>query len=188
MVSTKLQSEANCRTHEKGVNNMALYVQKKDARKHNKGSGKGPYVVCCDGGHSGHKAEECPHDYKNHDKAKAKSQPQFANITVSNPWDLGTHEIGQVFMAVGSILDTNNILLDSAATSHMFCECHLFSSYTFSTENETMSVGDKCALVIAGRGSVTFRNQLTDGIWTVVLHGALYIPQLTTNLISLGIL
>jgi hypothetical protein len=108
--------------HKKGANNTALYVQKKDTRKCKKGSGKGPYAVCRDGGHSGHKAEECPHDYKNRDKAKAKSQPQSANFTVSNLWDLGTHEIGQVFMAVGGIPDTNNILLDSAATSHMFCE------------------------------------------------------------------
>jgi hypothetical protein len=53
-------------------------------------------------------------------------------------------------MTVGSIPDTNNIFLDSAATSHMFCEHHLFSSYTSSTENETMSVGDKCALIVAG--------------------------------------
>jgi hypothetical protein len=84
MVSTKLQSEANRHAHKKGTNNTALYVQKKDACKCKKGSGKGPYAVCRDGGHSGHKVEECPHDYKNHDKAKAKSQPQSANFTVSN--------------------------------------------------------------------------------------------------------
>jgi hypothetical protein len=95
-------------------------------------------VVCHDGGHSGHKAKECPHDYKNRDKTKAKSQPQSANFTVSNLQDLGTREIGQVFMAVSGIPDTNDILLDSAATSHMFCEHHLFSSYTSSTENETV--------------------------------------------------
>jgi hypothetical protein len=121
-VSTKLQSKANRQAREKGASNTALYVQKKDTCKHEKGSGKGPYVVCRDGGHSGHKAGECPHDYKNCDKAKAKSQPQSANFTVSNLRDLGTHEIGQVFMAIGGIPNTNNILLDSAATSHMFCE------------------------------------------------------------------
>jgi hypothetical protein len=53
-------------------------------------------------------------------------------------------------MAVGGIPDTNDILLDSAATSHMFCERHLFSSYTSSTKNKTVSVGDKCALIVAG--------------------------------------
>jgi hypothetical protein len=150
MVSTKLQSEANHRACEKGANNTALYVQKKDTRKREKGSGKGPYAVCHDGGHSGHKAEECPHDDKNCDKAKAKSQPQSANFIVSNLQDLGTCEIGQVFMAVGGIPDTDDILLDSAATSHMFCAQHLFSSYTSLTENETVSVGDKCALIVAG--------------------------------------
>jgi hypothetical protein len=75
----------------------------------------------------------------------------------------------------------------TAATSHMFCECHLISSYTSSTDNETVSVEDKCALIIAGWGSI-FKNWITDGIQTVVLHSALYIPQLTTNLISLGTL
>jgi hypothetical protein len=153
-VSTKLQSEANHQTNEKGASNTALYVQKKDAHRHKKELGKRLYVVCCDGGHSGHKANECPHNYENRDKAKAKSQPQSANFTVSNLCDLGTHEIGQVFMAVGSTPDTNDILLDSAATSHMFChmfcECHLFFSYTSSTKNETVSVGDKHALIIAG--------------------------------------
>jgi hypothetical protein len=83
-VSTKLQSEVNRHMREKGTNNTALYVQKKDTRKCEKGSGKGPYAVCRDGGHSGHKAEECPHDYKNRDKAKAKSQPQSTNYTVNN--------------------------------------------------------------------------------------------------------
>jgi hypothetical protein len=175
-VSTKLQSEANHRMREKGTNNTALYVQKKDTCKRKKGSGKGPYVVCRDGGHSGHKAKECPHDYKNRNKAKAKSQPQSANYMVNNLRNLGTREIGQVFMTVGGIPDTNDILLDSTATSHMFCERSLFSSYASSTENETVSVGDKRALVVAGRGSVTFKNKLTNGIQTVVLHGALYVP------------
>jgi hypothetical protein len=76
-------------------------------------------------------------------------------------------------MVVGGIPDTNNILLDGAATSHMFCERCLFSSYTSSTENGTVSVGNNRALIVAGRGSITFKNQLTNGIQTVVLHGAL---------------
>jgi hypothetical protein len=62
-VSTKLQSEANHQVREKGTSNTALYVQKKDAHKREKGSGKGPYADCRDGGHLGHKAKECPHDY-----------------------------------------------------------------------------------------------------------------------------
>jgi hypothetical protein len=134
-------------------------MSKRRTHKHKKGSGKGPYVVCRDGGHSGHKAKGCPHDYKNRNKVKAKSQPQSANFTVSNLWDLGTLEIGQVFMAGSSIPDTNDILLDSAATSYMFCAQHLFSSYTSLTENETVSVGDKRALIVAGRGSIIFKNQ-----------------------------
>jgi hypothetical protein len=43
-------------------------------------------------------------------------------------------------MAISGIPDTNDILLDSTATSHMFCEHQLFSSYTSSTENEIIVV------------------------------------------------
>jgi hypothetical protein len=55
--STKLQSEANCWACEKGANNTTLYVQKKDTCKCEKGSGKGPYVVCHDGGCKGNYQE-----------------------------------------------------------------------------------------------------------------------------------
>jgi hypothetical protein len=54
MVSTKRQSEANHWTREKGASNTALYIHKKDARRHDKGSGKGPYVVCRDKGGKKH--------------------------------------------------------------------------------------------------------------------------------------
>jgi hypothetical protein len=127
MVSTKLQSEANRQTREKGASNTALYVQKKDVHGCNKGSAKGLYAVCHDGGHSGHKADECPHNYKNRDKAKAKSQPQSANFTVSKLCDLGTYEIGQVFMDVGSTPDTNDILLDSAVRATLTVLMNNFS-------------------------------------------------------------
>jgi hypothetical protein len=53
-VSTKLQSEANCQTRKKGASNTALYIQKKDTHRWDKGSGKGPYVVCRDRGHWRH--------------------------------------------------------------------------------------------------------------------------------------
>ena len=39
-----------------------------------------------------------------------------------------------------------------------------------------------------GRGSISLRCQLPNSYKTVVLHEALYIPGLTTNLVSLGAL
>jgi hypothetical protein len=79
-----------------------------------------------------------------------------------------------------------NVLLDSVATSHMFCNQKVFSNYVASHGSETVSVGDKCTLVVKGQGSVTFKIQLSNGFWTIVLHGALHVLWLATNLVSLG--
>jgi hypothetical protein len=58
-ISTKLQSEANCHTCEAVGGGTALYTWKKDPGKHD---GKpDPFYTCCDGGHQGHKVDECPH-------------------------------------------------------------------------------------------------------------------------------
>jgi hypothetical protein len=58
-VSTKLQSEANRRTHEVVGGGTTLYTWKKDPGKRD---GKpDPFYACCDRGHQGHNADECPH-------------------------------------------------------------------------------------------------------------------------------
>jgi hypothetical protein len=82
----------------------------------------------------------------------------------------------------------SNVLLNGAATSHMFCNWKVFSNYVASNGGETVSVGDKHTLVVEGWGSVTFKIQLLDGFQTIILHGALHVPQLATNLVSLGAL
>jgi hypothetical protein len=51
-----------------------------------------------------------------------------------------------------------------------------------------MSVGDKHTLVVEGQGSVTFKIWLSNGFWTIVLHGTLHVPWLATNLVGLGAL
>ena len=51
---------------------------------------------------------------------------------------------------------------------------------------ESIEVGDGCSLPIAGRGSITFKSRLPDGIRTVVLHGVHHVPWLQMNLISLS--
>jgi hypothetical protein len=81
-----------------------------------------------------------------------------------------------------------NILLDSAATSHMFCNQKVFSNYVASHGGETMSAGDKHTLVVEGWGSITFKIELSNGFQTIVLHGALHVLWLATNLVSLGAL
>jgi hypothetical protein len=81
-----------------------------------------------------------------------------------------------------------NVLLDSATTSRMFCNQNVFSNYVASHGGETVSVGDKHTLVVKGRGSVTFKIWLSNGFRTIVLHGALHVLRLATNLVSLGAL
>jgi hypothetical protein len=68
----------------------------------------------------------------------------------------------------------------------MFCNQKVFSNYVASHGGETVSVGDKCTLVVEGRESITFKIQLSSGFRTIVLHGALHVPWLATNLVSLG--
>jgi hypothetical protein len=127
----------------------------------------------------------CPQ--REEDKKKA-SGTQSANLTVSHLCDLGTHEVGRVYVTMNGTPGSCNVLLDSAATSHMFCNWKVFSNYVASHGGETVSVGDKCTLVVEGQGSVTLKIQLSNGFWTIVLHGALHVPWLATNLVSLGAL
>jgi hypothetical protein len=78
-----------------------------------------------------------------------------------NLCDLSTQKISQVFMATslnsGSELD--DILLDSATTSHMFQKHLTFTNYL-----------------------------LENSVHTIVLHNILHIPHLASNIISLDML
>jgi hypothetical protein len=148
-IPTKLQSEANRCTRKAVGGGTALYTWKKDPGKHN---GKpDPFYACQDGGHQGHNADECPHSQKNI-KARANAAPQSTNLTTHTLYDLGTREIGQVYMAttLNNASKADDVLLDSAATSHMFRKCLTFTNYRLSMENETVSVGNKHPLRVAG--------------------------------------
>ena len=77
------------------------------------------------------------------------------------------------------------MVLDCAVTSHMFYDTDYFTQYV-PVVAESIEVGDGRALPIAGRGSVTFKSRLPNGIRTVVLHGVNHVPRLRMNLVSLG--
>jgi len=85
------------------------------------------------------------------------------NLTVSHLQDLSSHEIGHIF-TVGGMPEENDILLDCAATLHMFRECCCFHNYVPLAGDETISVGDKCSLAVAGQESVSFKAKLPGGI------------------------
>jgi len=83
---------------------------------------------------------------------------------------------------------TDGILLDCAATSHMFSERHLFSSYQPLTNNEYVTVGGCNRVPVAGIGSVTLTMILPNGTSKLTLTDTLHIPTLGADLISLGVL
>jgi hypothetical protein len=121
------------------------YTQKKDPGKRN---GKpDPFYACHVGGHQGHTIDDCSYSQRNI-KAQAKSAPESTNLTTHALCDLGTCEIGQVYMATtsNSATEADNVLLDSTATSHMFRKYHVFTNYKPSIENETVLVGNKYPL------------------------------------------
>jgi hypothetical protein len=108
------------------------------------------------------------------------------NLAVDALWDLGTQEVGHIFMAMnGAWCAESDMILDSVATSHMFHDtCH-FMQYA-SVIDESIEIGDGHSLPIAGEGSITFKSQLPDGIWTVILHRVHHVSQLQMNVVSLS--
>jgi len=97
------------------------------------------------------------------------------------------YEIGQANI-VSIAGATDGILLDCAATSHMFSEQHLFSSYQPLTNNEYVTVGGCNRVPVTSIGSVTLTIILPNGTSKLILTNTLYIPTLGTDLISLEVL
>jgi len=112
----------------------------------------------------------------------------------------GNREIGKMLMALSTCCEidqadmasiagaTDGILLDCAVTSHMFSGYHLFSSYQPLTNNEYITVGGRNCVPVAGIGSVTLTMILPNGTSKLTLTNTLHIPNLGTDLISLGVL
>jgi hypothetical protein len=136
-VSTKLQSEANCCACEAVGGSTAVYTQTKDPGKCN--DKPDPFYACHDGGHQGHTIDDYPYSQRNI-KVQAKSAPKSTNLMTHALCDLGTYEIGQVYMATtsNSATKADNVLLDSTAMLHMFQKYYVFTNYRPSIENETI--------------------------------------------------
>ena len=167
IVSTELQATANQTAHEKKSETAFLARKKQASGKGDskKKGGQGPkpddeWRYC----HSkGHWISKCP----KHEEDEKKNNRGSANLTVSNLRDLGACEIGRVFMAgeintKGSGINAE-LILDCGATSHMFCDHHFFTSYMPTSTPESISVGDRRDIPVAGRGTIRFQARLLDG-------------------------
>lgn len=124
IVSSKLLQEANRRTREKS-SDTALIAQNKKGKGRSKGAGRKPKPddECNYCHEKGHWANRCK---KHETDEKAKGS---ANLAVDTLRDLGTQEIGRMYMATDGLRqrEESNMILDSAATLHMFYDANHFT-------------------------------------------------------------
>ena len=77
-------------------------------------------------------------------------------------------------------------LLDSGATNHVCCSKEMLSS--LEPFESTIKVGDGRQLAVKGIGIVTCRLNIDKKVNTINISDILYVPDFSTNLISVGIL
>jgi hypothetical protein len=171
LVSTRLLQEGNRRAKEKSASESALAVRDKPNKRAKKGKAK-PSDEChkCHG--KGHWARDCPRSSREVQQTSLRS--------------LDTREFGKVYATQNGSTRLSEILLDCAATCHMFFDKKLFTQYTAQAPRESVTVGDGKEIPVAGRGGVSVHCKLPNGIRKVVLHEVQYVPDLTVNLVSLG--
>jgi len=92
-----------------------------------------------------------------------------------------------MLMATTEGAKVTGILLDCAASCHMFMDQKYFISYHEST-GEFVTVGGQNRVPVIGRGSIKFQAVLPHGYINLTIHNVLHTPQLGANLVSLGIL
>jgi len=92
-----------------------------------------------------------------------------------------------MLMATTEGAKVTDILLDCAASCHMFMDRKYFISYHEST-GEFVTVGGQNHVPVIGRGSIKFQAILPHGYINLTIHNVLHTPQLGANLVSLGIL
>jgi len=92
-----------------------------------------------------------------------------------------------MLMATTENAKVTGILLDCAASCHMFMDQKYFISYHEST-SEFITVGGQNRVPVVDRGSIKFQAVLPHGYINLTIHNVLHTPQLGANLVSLGIL
>ena len=114
MSAPALQTEANRQLHESTSPDATALLVKKGKKK---SCGPRPMDLCCGCGEHSHWVNTCPNNNKN---TNAKSAKGSANL-VMNLVDLGSREIGQVFMATSPLgSPVTELLLDCGTFKHIF--------------------------------------------------------------------
>jgi transposase InsO family protein len=196
-VTTELVSVYERTLHEKtagGSKALALFSngnntsRKGKKKKQNKREPK-PSDTCHNCGALGHWSPNCPEKKKSKNEKSSVKKDDTAHLTVDKLQPVKDREVGKLYMAVNT--DSNiesKLILDCAATCHMFSKRELFDKYE-STSGDFVSVGGQHKVPILGRGSVKFQSQISPHqISDVILNDVLHIPSLGANLVSLGTL
>ncbi|KAF7761189.1 transcriptional regulator family: Zinc finger, CCHC-type [Agaricus bisporus var. burnettii] len=135
----------------------------KEGKGKKKGKKKGkrepkPHDICHNCQEKGHWSTTCtkPKKPKAESKAESKSAGN-ANVAVDNTSTSGTsREVGTLYMASKTMGIPTGLLLDSAATCHMICDCSYFIEYEACTQQH-ISVGGFNNIPVAGVGKIRFR-------------------------------
>jgi hypothetical protein len=79
-------------------------------------------------------------------------------LPVSPDSDLGTCKIDYMATTSNSATKADNVLLDSAAMSHMFQKYHVFANYRPSIEDKTILAGNKHPFKLLDEGALKYNS------------------------------
>ena len=78
-------------------------------------------------------------------------------------------------------------LLDSGASVHFTFSKNDFIEYTSFSESERLPVGTAAhQIFVEGSGTVLLRHYIDESLVTTRIHSVLYIPAMSTHLLSIG--
>lgn len=144
----KLQVKANQHSQEKLSGKTALHSdkKKKKSRKRKRKTGEPSKDsksnnICCYCKGTRHWATKCP--CCEEDEKGIQGKGGSTNLAIRNFWNLGTCELGQVYMVLSGSTSTAKVLLNCGMSTYMFCDRIFFScSYKMNVDSETISIGD----------------------------------------------
>lgn len=118
-----------------------------------------------------------------HYKSECRSRDNHENIQGGN-WQERTH--GQkAFLVFQNRSESNDLVLNSGASSHTFFDRNMFSSLQKNGSRPVIILGDGRTVSAKVTGSVLIETRFGDQRQkSLVLNGALHVPSLDSNLLS----
>jgi hypothetical protein len=184
IASTLIASTPGLTFHTHLLQQQSSVGGKKGHSRGKRRKGPQPDNECCYCHQKGHWVSKC---LKREEDKKTKKASSSANVAVNQLVSLGRCKVSQVYVATSEGSGYLHMLLDCAATCHMFAEKEFFKEYTHVT-HKYITVGGNNCMDVTGIGSVVFKVKLGGRRSSVILKSTLHIPILGANLVSLGTL